>query len=158
MNQNNEVNPEPEPANPFAEAIAYLAKEGVDANQFPPEKLKRLQWLLTAEPDAGCRVWPDPTWDPIECQEACEEFYREFVEMEVYVAAFRLGGLNFAEDTLAAMQAKEPEQTPAPAPTLGGIDLTPYVSKDHRTATERALDFYRHRNDPPPGGGQSPTE
>lgn len=82
--------PEPEPMDLFPEAMAYLAKAGVTAEEFPPDKLARLQVLLTIEPDAGCRVWPDPTWDPNECMEACDDYYKELGELKAFVREFQL--------------------------------------------------------------------
>jgi len=74
-----------------AEAAAYLAKEGVPVEDFPRDKLERLQVLLTTEPDAGCRVWPDPTWDPNECREACDEYFQELGELKAFIKTFRPG-------------------------------------------------------------------
>ena len=88
MNQNSKEVSDTEPIDPFAEATAYLAKEGVAAKEFPPDKLERLQLLLTSEPDAGCRVWPDPTWDPNECQEASDEFFYELNNLKAVIRAF----------------------------------------------------------------------
>ena len=91
MNQNSKEVSDTEPIDPFAEATAYLAKEGVAAKEFPPDKLERLQLLLTSEPDAGCRVWPDPTWDPNECAEACDEYFQELGDLKAFIKAFRKG-------------------------------------------------------------------
>ena len=88
MNQNPNEIPDAEPVSKFAEARAYLAKEGVDAETFPPDKLKRLQVLLTSEPDGGCRVLPDPNWDPNECAEACDEYFQELRELKAFIRAF----------------------------------------------------------------------
>ena len=133
----------PDPMVPFAEATAYLAKLSVAAKDFPPDRLKRLQYLLTAEPDAGCRVWPDPTWDPNECQEACDEHFRQLDDLKAYIEAFRQGGVALAETTIAARQHPEPPKQPKPNPFFDPAEIAKYASKDRRTATERGLDFYR---------------
>jgi hypothetical protein len=91
MNQNSEDVSDSEPMDQLAEATAYLAKEGVAAKDFPPDKLGRLQVLLTSEPDGGCRVFPDPNWDPNECQEACDEYFQELVELKAFIKAFGKG-------------------------------------------------------------------
>jgi hypothetical protein len=147
MNQNSDDIPGPESIAPFAEANAYLEKLGVAAKGFPSDRLERLQLLLTTEPDAGCRVWPDPTWDPNECQEACEEHWRELDDLKAYIEAFRQGGLSLAETTmtarLEARQEPEPPKISKEAQALWGVDLSQFASTDRRTATERALDCYR---------------
>ncbi|MCE0483110.1 MAG: hypothetical protein LV479_02605 [Methylacidiphilales bacterium] len=99
MAENSGGNPHAAPFDPFGEATAFLANRGVAAKDFPPEKLERLQLLLTTEPDAGCRVWPDPTWDPNECREACDEHWRELDDLKAYIEAFRQRGIIAAETT-----------------------------------------------------------
>ena len=147
MNQNSDDIPGPEPIAPFAEATAYLEKLGVAAIGFPSDRLERLQLLLTTEPDAGCRVWPDPTWDPIECQEACEEHWHKLDDLKAYIEGFRQGGLALAETAMtarvAARQKPESPKISRDAQSLLRVDLSQYVSSDRRTATERALDYYR---------------
>ena len=88
MNQESKEISNTEPIDPLAEAKAYLAKEGVALNEFPLDQVKRLQVLLTSEPDAGCRVWPDPTWDPNECQEACADFFYELNNLKAVIKAY----------------------------------------------------------------------
>jgi len=94
MNQDSKAISDSEPTDQFAEATAYLAKEGVAAKDFPPDKLDRLQVLLTSEPDGGCRVFPDPNWDPNECQEACDEYFHELGELKAFIKAFRPGTIT----------------------------------------------------------------
>ena len=94
MNQNPHAIPDAALSVPLAEARAYLAKEGVAAETFPTDMLERLQVLLTAEPDGGCRVFPDPNWDPNECQEACDEYFHELGELKAFIKAFRPGTIT----------------------------------------------------------------
>ena len=91
MNQDSKEISDGEPTDQLAEATAYLAREGVAVKDFPADKLERLQVLLTSEPDGGCRVFPDPNWDPNECAEACDEYFQELGDLKAFIKAFRKG-------------------------------------------------------------------